>query len=351
MNNNTLSRNSHQYYGAIHIHTKYSDGTGDVNTISNAAKKAGLDWIIITDHNSLEAEEGIYNGIYVIKGEEISPQNGNHYLALGISNPISPNDDAQTNINNVRNQGGFGFAAHPDERESRKNKHKPLPWYNRNIKPDGVEIWNWFSNWGDNLNDKNIFKLAYSYFFKNKIITSPKNELNWWDKLNKTDRDIVPAIGGVDAHALKIYRYVLPLTVFPYKTCFKTITNVITLDSALSQDFETAKAQILNAIKQGKNLIINRKIYNSVPEVTISNSKSVATCGEAISLMPNTYLNIQSRNEIEAKVIIDGIKEHQLITKSCKIKLTKAGKYRVEFLHSGRSFAYTNPIQVLQGEN
>ena len=30
------------YLGAIHIHTKLSDGTGDINSISKAAKKAGL---------------------------------------------------------------------------------------------------------------------------------------------------------------------------------------------------------------------------------------------------------------------------------------------------------------------
>ena len=76
----TLQLNKYNSVGAIHIHSVYSDGTGNVDLISNAAKKAGLDWIIITDHNSFEIQEGIYNGVYVIKGEEISPKNENHYL-------------------------------------------------------------------------------------------------------------------------------------------------------------------------------------------------------------------------------------------------------------------------------
>lgn len=74
------------YLGAIHIHTKLSDGTGDINSISKAAKKAGLHWIVITDHNNFDIEEGFYNGVCVIKGEEISPCTSNHYIALGIKN-------------------------------------------------------------------------------------------------------------------------------------------------------------------------------------------------------------------------------------------------------------------------
>ncbi len=46
--------------GAIHIHTTHSDGTSTIKEIAKAAKKAGLEWIIITDHNNLKGlrEEG-----------------------------------------------------------------------------------------------------------------------------------------------------------------------------------------------------------------------------------------------------------------------------------------------------
>ena len=39
--------------GAFHLHSTYSDGTGTIPEIVRDAKKAGLDWIIITDHNCL----------------------------------------------------------------------------------------------------------------------------------------------------------------------------------------------------------------------------------------------------------------------------------------------------------
>ena len=124
-----------QYRGAIHIHSLNSDGSGDIETISRAAQKAGLSWIILTDHNYIDTEEGIYNNVYVLKGEEISPKNKNHYLALGINHKIEPDENPQIFIGEVREQNGIGFAAHPDEFSKRKNNYPPINW-NKSFIPD-----------------------------------------------------------------------------------------------------------------------------------------------------------------------------------------------------------------------
>lgn len=339
-----------QYLGAIHIHTKFSDGSGDIQSISKDAKKAGLDWIIITDHNNFDVKEGIYNGVYVIKGEEISPKDSNHYLALGISNLIGADENAQLNIDNVRKSGGFGFAAHPDESSNRKNRWKPIKWKDKNIIPDGVEIWNWFSNWADNFDDRNIFTRAYSAIFKHEIITPPAKEtLEWWDGLNKNSLNIVPAIGGIDAHAFKIHKYIIPLTIFPYKTYFDTITNVVTLTENLSNDFNIAKQQILNSIKNGNNLIINRKTCNSIPQFNITNKFKTVEAGNKIELTEDTYLNIKSANLANVKVIHNGELYSEQNGRNIKIKVNRTGKYRIELSHFGKKYAYSNPIQVIEG--
>ena len=80
-----------KYKGVIHVHSIFSDGSGDIQTITKAAKRAGIKWLIITDHNNTDIEEGIINGVCAIKGEEISPEKQNHYLALGIEKPITGN--------------------------------------------------------------------------------------------------------------------------------------------------------------------------------------------------------------------------------------------------------------------
>ena len=347
MGNLNTQLNKYNSIGAIHIHSVYSDGTGDIESISKAAKNAGLDWIIVTDHNSFEIEEGIYNGIYVIKGEEISPKDENHYLALGINKYIQPNVNAKHNIEAVKLNGGFGFAAHADESDYRRNSHQPIKWTNKNITPDGVEIWNWFSEWADNLNDRNIFSLAYAYLFKHNLVKEANaTTIKWWDKLNNTSDKIIPAIGGIDAHALKIKGYVIPVTIFPYQDMFKTIVNVISSDKPFAKDFETRKSQILNAIKAGRNLIINKAVSKEIPVINVSNLNQIVTNGECISLDNETLLNVQTKKKGSIKVFHNGKEIKSVISNGIKMLLNEVGKYRVEIKFGKRGFAYSNPILV-----
>ena len=345
-----------QYCGAIHIHTKFSDGTGDINSICKAAKKAGLDWIIITDHNKMEVEEGVYNGVFVITGEEISPEKENHYLALDINQVVEPCDNPQRYVDKVRELGGFGFAAHPDEGITvdkkgnvipRKNSNHCIPWTDKNIKPDGVELWNWFSNWADNYDDSSLLTKASSFFFKHSIIKNPSClTLEWWDKLNNETEKVVPALGGVDAHALKISGYIIPLTVFPYITCFKTVNNIINLREPLSKDFNSAKQQILSAVKNGNNIIINRNICKYVPNFCIHNGENVAFPGDTIDLTERTQIKIKTRKKTNIKIILNGKELYNIFSEECLIPVNKSGKYRIEFLSNRKGFAYTNPVVV-----
>ncbi len=336
----------HKYCGAIHIHTVNSDGTGSVSDIAKAANRCGLSWIIITDHNNLDIEEGYIDGVLVIKGEEISSEYGNHYLAFGIDNFIEPSDNCEKNIIKVRENGGFGFAAHPDESVNRKNKYKPLRWTDKNNIPDGVEIWNWFSQWADNYNSNNIFSVIYSYIFKNNLVKRPASDtIKWWDCLNNSSDKIIPAIGGTDAHAMRV-RYIIPVTIFPYKFMLNTIVNEIYLDCPLSSDFNIAKEQILSALKSGNNVIANKSVCKKIPEIYVLNSDSFAGCGGSISKDENTFLYVENSVISNIKILKDGIEIHNCKAKSCKLKISQTGKYRVQVEMNKRGFAYSNPIIV-----
>lgn len=319
------------YLGAIHIHTKLSDGTGDINSISKAAKKAGLNWIIITDHNNFDIKEGFYNGVCVIKGEEISPCSSNHYIALDIKNLINPSDDTQKFVDEVRAQGGFGFAAHPDEADNRKNKAHPIKWTNKSVIPDGIEIWNWFSDWADDYDETNIFKIAYSYFFRHKLIQGPHKEtLKWWDELNKNSEHIIPAIAGVDAHALKISKYIIPIKIFPYLNCFKTLTNVITLENEIPKDFESQKKLILSSIKNGNNLMINRHIKNEIPLIHVENKTII----------------VKLSTKAEIKIIQNGTQIFTENTKNLKFSIDENAKYRIEIDLKNQPWIFSNQISI-----
>ena len=337
-------------WGAIHIHSTHSDGTGTIEEIAKAAKKVGLHWIIVTDHNNMDGKEGIYEGVYVIIGEEISPDFANHYIALGIKEPISFGMPPIEYIQKVKEQGGFGFIAHPDENLFRKNPYQTSPWKDWSIQDfGGIEIWNYMSNWVDNYNDRNPFKILKSLLFRNNISGPTKKTLRWWDDLNSKTQQIIPAIGGIDAHAFDIKKLFVTVKIFPYRITFETITNFIYLENPLSEDFESSKKAILKAIKSGKNLIINRgsKWFKTPDSMFyIQNSTKKAYAGEYIDLDDHSKIIIKLPAKATIKLIHDG--KVVLQKEASKLELEKfdKGKYRFEAYYKNKPWIFSNPILV-----
>ena len=80
--------------GAIHIHTRRSDGdgTGTVDEVAAAAAAAGLKFIILTDHGDAtrEVDAPQYRGgVLAIDAVEISTDGG-HVVALGLARSPYP---------------------------------------------------------------------------------------------------------------------------------------------------------------------------------------------------------------------------------------------------------------------
>ena len=81
------------YAGVIHLHSAYSfDGRTPVAEIIKAANKSGVDFLLLTDHSTLQARkdgfEGWHDGTLLIVGEEIAPR-FNHYLAFQLKESVA----------------------------------------------------------------------------------------------------------------------------------------------------------------------------------------------------------------------------------------------------------------------
>ena len=338
------------YPGAMHIHTTYSDGTGTIGEIADSAKKTGLKWIIITDHNSLKGlknnEEGWYDGVAVIIGNEISPEKSDHYLVLGTKEEIT-SMEPEIFIKEVRNQGGIGFVAHPDESISMENKYPPLRWTDWNIKDfDGIEIWNYMSDWVDHFNNKRILRCLLK---RNDVLTGPTPEtLKWWDNLNNNDEKIIPAVGGVDVHAFNYKLFCLNYKIFSYYDSFKTVTNHIILDEELSDNFETAKNQIQKALHEGRNIIINRcwGAEENNPVFYFKNKEKRVYTGGITELKDDSALVIELAKKSLIKLSCNGKIVHQKHSKELVYKDIVPGKYRAEVHYREKPWIFTNPILV-----
>src|SRR5438876_6666233 len=71
--------------GAPHVHTAFSaDATGTVEDVVRAARACGLQFVMITDHNTQAAlaQQGYREGVLVLVGLEKSTDAG-HAIVLG----------------------------------------------------------------------------------------------------------------------------------------------------------------------------------------------------------------------------------------------------------------------------
>ena len=99
--------------GAIHVHTRRSDGTGTADDVAAAAARAGLKFVILTDHGDgmREPDSPAYrHGVLCIDAVEISTASG-HVVALGLPRaPYSLGGETRDVVEDVRRLGGMAIA-------------------------------------------------------------------------------------------------------------------------------------------------------------------------------------------------------------------------------------------------
>src|SRR5262245_74314 len=224
----------HEIVVNLHMHTRYSDGSGTHKDIAQAAIQTGLDAVIVTDHNVLvQGVEGYYRSsrsrVLLLVGQEVHDQDRdpqkNHLLVFNTNRDLSSlADNPQTLINSVRDAGGLSFLAHPKDPEAPAFNETDISWEVWDIENfTGIELWNGLSELKTVIPTK-LHGLFYA-LFPQFIGHHPLPEtLNRWDELLATGRRIV-ALGGSDAHAMHMHMGPLQRVIFPYTFHFKTVNT------------------------------------------------------------------------------------------------------------------------------
>jgi len=345
-----------EFVGAIHMHSVFSDGSGKVPEIAKFADEAGLDFIILTDHNTLRAlHEGYekwYGKTLCLVGCEINDrENKNHYLAFGIDETYSTRMTAKNYVKKVKEAGGIGFLAHPHEKRNHMKEHPPYPWVEWDTKNyTGIEIWNHMSEWMENLTEQNKYQ---AFLHPLRTITGPQKEtLELWDKVN-LERKVV-GIGGVDAHAHK-YNLLgfLEVEIFPYKVLFKSIRTHVFLDKPLNRDnsaekIKQAKKLINKALETGRCFFANDYHADSKGfRFFAESAKKKIEMGDSINFNKRIKLNIIiPEKNVKAAIIHNGKKIKEFESDYISFLVKEAGVYRVEvFLHN-KAWIYSNHIRI-----
>ena len=342
--------------GAIHIHSVFSDGSGEIKEITGFANEAGLDYIILTDHNTLRAlhdgYEGWHGNTLLLVGCEINDkENKNHLLALGVNEAYSTRLPAKEYTRLVKESGGLGFIAHPHEKRNSMSEHPPYPWIEWDTEDfTGLEIWNHMSEWMEGLTDQN----KYNYFIHplKSISMPPKDTLDKWDELNLIRR--VVGIGGVDAHAHKVNLLgFFEVEVFPYKVLFKSIRTHILVDSKFTpsdkkENLLKAKNELYSSLKNGRCFISNYYHGDATGfKFFAEDGQKIYQMGDLIPLLdkvklrvslPNISGTIKLLKNGEVFGIIDGF--------DAEFMVNEKGAYRVEVYLNENAWIFSNHIRI-----
>jgi hypothetical protein len=363
----------YSYAGNMHMHTPYSDGEKWHQEIAAEAIKAGLDFIIVTDHNVwVDGVEGYYQNetgrVLLLAGEEVHnvrrvPQ-ASHFLVYGAEREMSCHAaDPQRLIDETRAAGGYGFLAHPHEKDLPFVNEPNLGWHDWAIDGfTGLEIWNYMSSFKNRLAEKlaqlpvksmlwgklTAVRLALN---PEKVITGPEPEtLALWDSLLAQGKHIA-AVGNSDAHGTFMRMGPVRRIIYPYDFLFRAVNTHILTPKPLNGDLAHDKRLILDAIGKGRSWVGYDMAHSTKGFRFTGQGLNKGAIGDKIQLGAGATLQVRAPIRTKIRLICHGnvVAQTQNATNLTHIPV-EPGAYRVEcaipYLGRERGWIYSNPIYL-----
>jgi hypothetical protein len=274
--------------GVVHVHTSRSDGTGSVEDVARAAARAGLQFVVITDHGDAtrEPDRPAYrSGVLCIDAVEISTTGG-HVVALGLPEaPYPLGGEPADVVDDIHRLGGMAIAAHPG------SPKKELAWRDWDAPVDGLEWINSDSEWRDERAPA-LLRALISYPLRPRealasLLDRPVPVMEQWDRLLATRRTV--ALAAPDAHARmgltspgEPYDTSASVRLPSYRALFGAL-SVSAHDVMLSGDAPRDAEAILSAIRTGRfHSTIDGVASVGTLRLTASNALGRAEDGQAL---------------------------------------------------------------------
>lgn len=357
----------HEIIVNLHMHTRYSDGSGTHKDIAEAALQTGLDAVIVTDHNTLvQGVEGYYRSVpsaavkprrvLLLVGQEVHDQDRvpqkNHLLVFNVDRDLSGlADDPQVLINRTTEAGGLSFIAHPRDPAAPAFNEDDISWEDWSVHGfTGIELWNGLSELKTLVPTK-LHGLFYA-FFPQFVGHGPIPEtILKWDELMSGGKRVV-ALGGSDAHALRIHLGPLSRIIFPYEFHFRTVNTHVFIPEPLTGEAPSDKKMIYEALAAGHCFVA----YD-LPAPTrgfrfkARGLEHSVIMGDEIPVKGGVTLHAHLPAKADITLLKDGIAlgtwhNRQTLTYNA----SEPGAYRVEarrsYLGKKRGWIFSNPIYV-----
>lgn len=335
--------------GVIHVHTADSDGTKTHEEIMAIAAEVGLDFVLFTDHMTLqslhEGKEKFYGSVLALIGYEHNDRDDcNHYLVFGHDTVFPASMTAAEYVAAAADAGALGIMAHPDEMRGRDARFRSYPWTAWEVERfDGMEIWNQMSEWMEGLRFYNQIVMVFS---PRKWLKSPTRRiLRKWDEISR--RRKVVGIASTDAHGFLYRAGPLQLTIFPYKVLFKSLRTHLILRDGLSRDFARAKRQVYEAIRDCRVFVSNYRWGDAADfRFEIKTASDTAVAGGRVSLDRETRAVVSVPQAGRIRLIAGGRHMAGAKARLWEHRITEPGVYRVEVYRGKKGWIFSNHIRV-----
>jgi hypothetical protein len=308
--------------GIIHVHSNRSDGSIAPDRIAEAAARAGLKFVVFTDHgDATRAPDApaYMSGVLCIDAVEISTTGG-HYIALDMPRaPYPLGGEPQAVVEDVHRLGGFGIVAHPD------SPKEQLRWKDYAVPFDAIEATNLDTAWrgwvqralGSTVPARSraaaggrLLAAVFDYPFRPaetmaSLTRPPQGEPEVDPNVGRVmmERRIVTT-AGADAHAKLSYRSdpgdsMFSLPVPGYEQTFRTLSIRASLDESLTGDAARDSKALIRAIREGH-------LYTAVdgvatpPAFDFSATNSSGTAREGDRLRPAGPVTLRVRTNAPA---------------------------------------------------
>ncbi len=338
--------------GAVHGHSLYSDGRGTVEEIREAAAGAGLDFLVLTDHDTLEPlteiGEGFHKGTLMLFGCEVSPPT-NHLLVLGATRCPDRNLPPQQYLDDAAAQGALTFLAHPHDLGVPLAR---IPSYRWDAWPiagfTGLEIWNHLSDWSGHL--RGLPSAIRALRRPALALHGPEEAtLRLWDDLGRM-RAVV-GIAGLDVHDVQIGRPPMVAHIFRYPYAMRTLLCYVDVP-AWGKDPAAAKTDLLGSLAAGRLYVANRELADArgLTFVGVRHDGPPAQMGEELPAGEVRELRLHAPLPAEIRILKDGAMRAGAVGQELSLPAAGPGVYRAELrLKRGRRslpWAFTNPIYL-----
>lgn len=325
------------FRGVFHVHTEYShDSKAPLELVIQTAEKAGLDFVIVTDHNNMKAAVAYQKMAKLTRplllfGDEISTWHDGHLTGIGIKKEPPDIESTQEIINIFHKQGGYAIISHPLSQKK--------PWPNWNIEHfDGIEIFCFSDIFYAQHPMKLLLKALFltpRAFLKSELKNQEAGPKLWDEKLASGHH--IAAFGAIDAHLKLRWRNFYPENYLLY---FQAVTMY-----ALASELKEEK--IAEALGKGHSFIAF-EVYGGAQDFSFSASagNSHYEMGDSVNVQPKITLVIKVPKESEIRLIHNGKVIEQNNGKILEQKVSGPGYYRAEVYTEGKLWIVSNPIYV-----